>query len=136
MAKRRDFLKLAGAISAGAVFSGSASSCSTQTDAMKFENTYKEVYKNRTQRFNMSGYAAPPLETVRIGFIGLGHRGPSSLRRLSLIEGVEIKALCDIRPERLEVGQKYWSIRECLRPENMEKMKMTGKGCARARILI
>ena len=106
MAKRREFLKLAGAISAGAVFSGSASSCSTQTDAMKFENTYKEVYKERTQRFNMSGYAAPPLKTVRIGFIGLGHRGPSSLRRLSLIEGVEIKALCDIRPERLEVGQK------------------------------
>lgn len=97
---------MAGAISAGAALSGTASSCSKKADAMKFENTYKEVYKKRSQRFNMSGYAAPPLETVRIGFIGLGHRGPSSLRRLSLIEGVEIKALCDIRSERVKLGQE------------------------------
>ena len=106
MAKRRDFLKLAGTLSAGAALSGSASSCSTESDPMKFRDTYEAVYQNRTQRFNMSGYAAPPLGTVRIGLIGLGHRGPGSLRRLTLIEGVEIKALCDIRPERVKLGQE------------------------------
>ena len=106
MEKRRDFLKSVGTVSAGLAVSGSAVTCSTPSDSIKFENTYREVHKNRTQRFNMSGYAAPPLETVRIGLIGLGHRGPSSLRRLCLIEGVEIKALCDIRPESLERGQK------------------------------
>ena len=106
MGKRRDFLKSIGTISAGLAIGGSAAGCSTVNDPDKFENTYEEVYKKRTQRFNMSGYAAPPLETVRIGFIGLGHRGPSSLRRLCLIEGVEIKALCDIRAESLEKGQK------------------------------
>lgn len=56
----------------------------------------------RQQRFNMSGYAAPKLETVRIGFIGLGQRGPGAVNRMSHIQGVEIKALCDIRPERVE----------------------------------
>lgn len=60
----------------------------------------------RQQRFNMSGYAAPRLETVRIGFIGLGQRGPGAVKRISHIQGVEIKALCDIRPERAEKARK------------------------------
>ncbi|MDN3686403.1 Gfo/Idh/MocA family protein [Cyclobacterium jeungdonense] len=51
--------------------------------------------------FNMSGYAAPALEKVRIGFVGLGNRGPGAVVRMSKIEGVEIKALCDLRPERI-----------------------------------
>lgn len=52
--------------------------------------------------FNMSGFAAPPLEKVRIGFVGLGNRGPGAVVRMSKIEGVEIKALCDLRPERID----------------------------------
>ncbi|MCM8570348.1 Gfo/Idh/MocA family oxidoreductase [Gramella jeungdoensis] len=50
----------------------------------------------------MSGYAAPKLDTVRIGFIGLGMRGPGAVNRMSKIEGVEIKALCDLRPKQAE----------------------------------
>ena len=34
---------------------------------------------NSVQQFNMCGYAAPKLETVRIGFIGLGNRGPGAV---------------------------------------------------------
>ncbi|MFT3747667.1 MAG: Gfo/Idh/MocA family oxidoreductase [Agriterribacter sp.] len=56
--------------------------------------------------FNMSGYAAPKIDKVRIGFVGLGNRGPGAVNRISFIDGVEIKALCDKRPERIEVGQK------------------------------
>ena len=63
----------------------------------------------RNQRFNMSGYAAPKLETVRIGFIGLGNRGPGHVSSMSLIEGVEIKALCDIVPEEAEKTRKAWN---------------------------
>ena len=37
---------------------------------------------------NMCGYAAPKLEKVRIGFIGLGMRGPGAVQRMSHIEGV------------------------------------------------
>ena len=60
---------------------------------------------SRPQRFNMSGYAAPKIDKVRIGFIGLGSRGPGAVRRIARIEGVEIKALCDKDPERATKAQ-------------------------------
>lgn len=58
------------------------------------------------QRFNMSGYAAPKLETVRIGFVGIGNRGYGAVERMTRIEGVQIKALCDLRPERVRLAQQ------------------------------
>ena len=61
------------------------------------------------QRFNMSGYAAPKIDKVKIGFIGLGMRGPGAVERMSFIEGVEIKALCDKLPERATAAQKSLS---------------------------
>ncbi|NRF41315.1 Gfo/Idh/MocA family protein [Pedobacter foliorum] len=62
---------------------------------------------NSSQRFNMSGYAAPKIDKVRVGIIGLGMRGPGAVSRLSYIEGVEIKALCDKLPARATAAQKY-----------------------------
>lgn len=83
---RRDFLKLAGMAGAGMVVgTGQAK------NALPFKKTYH-------QRFNMHGYAAPKLDTVRIGFIGVGSRGSGTVERLSSIEGVEVKALCDLIP--------------------------------------
>lgn len=55
---------------------------------------------------NMSGYGAPKIDKVRIGFVGLGMRGPGAVQRMSHIEGVEIKALCDKFPDRVTNGQK------------------------------
>ncbi|MBF0243745.1 MAG: Gfo/Idh/MocA family oxidoreductase [Planctomycetes bacterium] len=59
------------------------------------------------QRVNMAGYAAPKIGTVRVGIIGLGNRGPSHLKSLLQIEGVEIKALCDKNPSKTEAALKY-----------------------------
>ncbi|GGG81558.1 glycosyl hydrolase family 109 protein 2 [Parapedobacter pyrenivorans] len=64
-----------------------------------------ESQPTRPQRFNMSGYAAPKIDNVRIGFIGLGQRGPGAVNRMSRIEGVEIKALCDKDPARATKAQ-------------------------------
>jgi predicted dehydrogenase len=61
---------------------------------------------NGPQRFNMCGYAAPKLDRVRVGIVGLGSRGTGALPRLRVIEGLEIKALCDVRPERIPVAQR------------------------------
>lgn len=49
---------------------------------------------------------APKLKTVRVGFIGLGMRGPGAVKRFTHIPGTKIQALCDIRPKRVEVAQK------------------------------
>jgi hypothetical protein len=56
--------------------------------------------------FNMCNYAAPKIPTVRIGIIGLGMRGPDAVKRMSFIEGVEIRALCDKFPDRVQKAQK------------------------------
>ncbi len=61
---------------------------------------------NKPAPFNMCGYAAPKLNTVRIGIIGIGMRGIDAVERLSYIEGVEIVALCDKYPDRVEAGQQ------------------------------
>jgi hypothetical protein len=77
------------------------------------ESNIKEDVLSAPQRhggapgFNMSGYAAPKIDKVRIGIVGLGMRGPGAVSRMSMIEGVEIKALCDKLPERATKAQKY-----------------------------
>ena len=105
--KRRDFLKFAGI--AGIAITGSsmkslASVPGSPVDAM-FPQQNREYEQSRVQHYNMSGYAAPKIENVRIGIIGLGQRGPSHMKTMSRIEGVEIKALCDLRPEKT-IGAK------------------------------
>ncbi|MDO5607836.1 MAG: Gfo/Idh/MocA family oxidoreductase [Capnocytophaga sp.] len=52
------------------------------------------------------GLVTPKLETVRVGFIGLGMRGPGAVDRFTHIPGTKIVALADIRPERVEASQK------------------------------
>ena len=75
-----------------------------QPDLVSVNKTYA---KSHQQRFNMAGYAAPKLNTVRVGIIGMGNRGPSHLRTLVQIEGVEIKGLSDKNPETVEAALKY-----------------------------
>ncbi len=60
---------------------------------------------------NMCGYRAPKLDKVRIGFVGLGMRGPGAVMRMSHIEGVEIYALCDKKTDRVEKQVKRLSER-------------------------
>lgn len=55
---------------------------------------------------DMVGFAAEPLDTVRIGFIGLGMRGPGAVKRMARIEGTKIVALCDYREECVKKGQE------------------------------
>lgn len=53
------------------------------------------VPPRREGQRSVVGLTAPPLETVRIGIVGLGIRGRQALRRLSLIPGAQVVALCD-----------------------------------------
>ncbi|MEO9004120.1 MAG: Gfo/Idh/MocA family oxidoreductase, partial [Ginsengibacter sp.] len=96
---RRNFLKLTGLTGLGMAGGGILKT---------FGGTpiHQKAEEPRAQRFNMSGYAAPKIDTVRVGFIGLGQRGPSHLNNMTKLGGVEIKALCDVRPEYAEKAKK------------------------------
>jgi hypothetical protein len=51
-------------------------------------------------------YAKPiKMDKVRIAFIGVGGRGCSHLRNILLRDDVEIPAICDVNPSRLELAQ-------------------------------
>ena len=58
------------------------------------------------------------MEVVRVGFIGLGMRGPGAVERFTHIEGTEIKALCDLYPERAAAAQEI--LKKAGRPHAQE----------------
>ena len=97
---RRDFLKIAGLAGAGLAGAGFAGRRTGSGKNSPFRHSHN-------QRFNMSGYAAAPLDTVRIGFIGIGNRGSGALRRYVRIEGVEITALSDLDAGKVERGREF-----------------------------
>jgi hypothetical protein len=88
--ERRDFLKLGGsALAAGAIDSRiTEASADAQTSAPA------------------SPLAAPPIEMVRIGYVGIGGQGSGHVRNLLKIPGCRITAVCDIRSERTEWATK------------------------------
>ena len=85
---RRNFLKLTGlaglSVAGGSFLKGLAAE-SEKLNKSNNKNLPKQTTKQRTQQFNMSGYAAPKLDNVRVGFIGLGSRGPGHVSNMSLL---------------------------------------------------
>ena len=47
-----------------------------------------------------------PIPNVRVGFVGCGLQGTEHIKNLLDIEGVELRAVCDILPEKTERAQK------------------------------
>jgi hypothetical protein len=85
---RRDFLKAgAAAVAAAAVSRASDASAAAQT-------AYSATF------------AAPPIETVRIGYVGVGLQGSSHVRNLLRIPGCRITAVCDVRSVRTDWATK------------------------------
>jgi predicted dehydrogenase len=97
---RRDFLKVSTLAGLG-MGVGSATA-----NGFRSEADHLSAGSARSQRFNMSGYSAPKLDTVRMGFIGLGQRGPGHVERSSKIDKVEINGLCDLRPQKVDATLK------------------------------
>ncbi len=88
---RKNFLKVAGLATAGVMVDNNGAARGITTPSAQ-----------RTQQFNMHGFAAPKLDKVRVGIVGVGERGSGTVVRLASIQGVEIKALCDVVPHRVE----------------------------------
>ena len=68
-----------------------------------------------------------PIPTVRVAFVGLGMRGSMAVERFTHLEGVQVVALCDIRPWR----NGYWPEPDCPR-RPLTPASRTGKRCASA----
>ena len=102
---RREFLKLTGLAGMGLAGAGSFG-CKGQSENLSDKGKLNQFRQTHNQKFNMSGYAAPKIDKVRIGFIGIGNRGPAAVRRIARIDGVEITALCDKDMNQVAKGQK------------------------------
>ncbi len=79
--------------------------CTTTATESNYEPLRTEVPTRPAGQKDVLGLTTPKMETVRVGFIGLGMRGPSAVSRFTHIPGVEIVALCDLHPDRVEKTQ-------------------------------
>lgn len=55
---------------------------------------------------SMISHGSAPKDTIKVGFVGIGNMGSGHVRNLLKIEGCQITAVCDIRPERTEWAKK------------------------------
>ena len=92
---RREFLTVAAAGS-GLSLAGVARTASEPITPPARKAEQKSVF----------GLKAAPLRNVRIGFVGVGGRGSGLLGNLLGIDGVEIKAICDIVAARVKAAQQ------------------------------
>lgn len=92
-----------------AIFSGGLfCSCSCKVDkkaAQKVMPIEVPVPERPAGQKDVLGLVTPKLDTVRVGFIGLGMRGPGAVERFTHIPGTKVVALCDIVPERVDKTQ-------------------------------
>ncbi len=65
-----------------------------------------DIPKRPAGQKDVINLTAPKLDVVRVGFIGLGMRGPGAVKRFIYIPGTKVMALCDIRPERINKVQE------------------------------
>jgi len=52
----------------------------------------------------MTNFRVAPMKKVRVAIIGIGERGLAAVSRVSILPGVEFAALCDLRPERVDLA--------------------------------
>ena len=71
-------------------------SCKEQVNLIR-----TDVPERPSGQESVLGLTTEPLETVRIGIVGLGMRGGSAVERLSYVPDCQITALCDIEQDRV-----------------------------------
>lgn len=84
-----------------AIFAG----CDTETKIQRL--IHADIPKRPAGQTDLIGFAVDPIPVVRVGFIGLGMRGPNAVQRFTNLEGVEIKAICDMEQYNLDRVQGF-----------------------------
>ena len=70
-----------------------------------------EVPARAAGQTDVLGLTVPAMDTVRVGFVGLGMRGSAAVVRYTYVPGVKITAICDVEPDRVEASQKALATR-------------------------
>lgn len=58
--------------------------------------------KRQAEQMDVLSLKCEPIPLVRVGFIGVGMRGRAAVERFMYLEGVEVKAFCDMYPQNIE----------------------------------
>ncbi len=85
------------------LFLAIAPSCRKTDEYTYYKKDGKIIYptpERPKEQQSMLGYAAAPIDTIRVGFIGLGMRGPGAVDRFTYLEHTRIVALCDLLEDR------------------------------------
>ncbi|MCG3128762.1 MAG: Glycosyl hydrolase family 109 protein 1 [Phycisphaerae bacterium] len=84
---RRDFIRYGTLAGVGAAIGVSAAGCAS-------------THRNLSTR-PAPDFATPPIERLRVGFVGVGGMGSNHVSQFLKCPGVEIRAVCDIVPEKV-----------------------------------
>jgi predicted dehydrogenase len=95
---RRDFLKIGTAAGLGAALAKSG---------LAAEERRSRLANPPSAGGPLIEFKVPPIDPVRIGFVGVGGMGSAHVRNFLKIDGVEIKAVCDIVEEKTARIQKW-----------------------------
>ncbi|MEX0892822.1 MAG: Gfo/Idh/MocA family oxidoreductase, partial [Gemmatimonadota bacterium] len=116
---RRDFIRTAAAGSVAAGFVGVDGAAGSTGDgaagAARARAADELAPPPGLQEPRAGLFSAPPLETVRVGFVGVGHQGSAHVANFLRIPGVEIRAICDLVPAK--VARMQARVREAGQPE-------------------
>jgi predicted dehydrogenase len=103
--QRRDFLKTVAV--AGAGLAATAVSTARGADAPPSTSPAPSPTAPPRRGKSVAGLAGPKMDAVRIGVIGVGGRGTGDLAELLLMDGVEIRAICDVVEAKVARAQAY-----------------------------
>jgi predicted dehydrogenase len=102
---RRDFMKIGTATLSAAVAAAA----------------FKENARAANNTGSMIGFKAAPMDVVRVGFVGVGGMGSAHVKNLLNIEGVELRAVCDLVEERVARAQEWVTQAGGKKPEGYTK---------------
>ncbi len=101
---RKQFLEISGltgmSAAALAVFEAEAAVETIKSELADLPSKMAKLQEGHQQRFNISGFSAPKINTVRLGIIGVGNRGSHHAGTFKRVSDVEIKAIADVSEER------------------------------------
>jgi predicted dehydrogenase len=89
---RREFLKAGAAVGVGTAIAGLG---------------LPEIADAQVKGEARTQFTAKPIDIVRVGFVGVGGMGSTHVQNYLNIDGVQIKAICDVVPEKVARVQKW-----------------------------